>query len=338
MRSIAGPLLKGGIFFLVTAVATFALGITIANVSPGEATHYTARFDDAGSVDPGDGVRMSGVRIGQVETVEVVAHAYAKVTFSVHDDVRITSDATIAIKYRNMVGSRYLALRQGPKSTRDYLEPGGHIPNERTDPALDLTALFNGFKPLFQALSPQDVNHLSYEIVKVLQGQGSTVDSLLTHIASLTSTLANKDDVIGRVIGNLNAVLATVNAKGDQLAKLISTTERLVHGLAGDAEPIAEAIGGIGELTTATADLLRQGREPLHNDIVALRALSTNLVDNTAVFEKFLRNLPVKLDRLGTLASYGSWFNFFLCEATSDAPRPPGGDPVGIPVTHPRCQ
>ena len=58
----------------------------------------------------------------------------------------------------------------------------------RTKAALDLTVLFNGFKPLFQALSPEDVNKLSFEIIQVLQGEGSTIDSLLKHTASLTST------------------------------------------------------------------------------------------------------------------------------------------------------
>lgn len=336
MRRVAGPLIKGAIFLVVTTVATLALGITIANVAPGTAVHYTARFDNASSLDPGDGVRMSGVRIGQVTSVEVVDRTYAKVTFSVTADISVTTDATLAIKYRNMVGARYLAVRQGDSS--EYLDPGGHIPNSRTEPALNLTALFNGFKPLFRALDPEEVNQLAHEIVRVLQGQGSTVDSLLAHIASLTKTLASRDAVIGRVVENLNAVLAAVNAKGDRLAKLISTTERLVRGLAKDAEPIAEAIGGIGALTTVTANLLREGRAPLHDSIAALRDLTSNLVANTAVFKKFLDNLPVKLDRLATLASYGSWFNFYLCEVTSDAPRAPGGDPVGIPVTAPRCR
>ena len=39
--------------------------------------------------------------------------------------------------------------------------------------------LFNGFKPLFQALSPQDINKLSYEIVQVFQGEGGTLEGLL---------------------------------------------------------------------------------------------------------------------------------------------------------------
>ena len=87
----------------------------------------------------------------------------------------------------------------------------------RTSPALDLTVLFNGFKPLFQALSPADVNQLSYEVVQVFQGEGGTVESLLGHTASVTNTLAARDQVINALIINLNDVLDHIADRDDQL-------------------------------------------------------------------------------------------------------------------------
>ena len=57
------------------------------------------------------------------------------------------------------------------------LRPGATIPVNQTRPPLNLTVVFNGFKPLFQALSPNDINQLSFEIIQVLQGEGGTVNS-----------------------------------------------------------------------------------------------------------------------------------------------------------------
>ncbi|MBE1574156.1 MCE family protein [Amycolatopsis sp. TRM77291] len=337
MRGIAGPAFKGLVFFVVTVVATGILAITIANSGVGTTVGYTARFTDATSVNPGDEVRMSGVRIGQVDSVGVVERRLADVRFSIENKRRLTAGATVTIRYRNLVGQRYLSIDPGPDGPA-VLDEGALIPPERTQPALDLTALFNGFKPLFQALSPSDVNQLSFEIVQVLQGEGSTIDSLLEHTASLTNTLAGKDEVIGQVVGNLNTVLDTLNSQGDQFDKLVDVTAQLVSGLAGDAKPIGQAIGGLGELTTATADLLQDGRAPLKDSINTLGDLSKNLADNTPVFEQFLANLPKKLDRIGSMVSYGSWFNFYLCSVKSDAPPAPGGPPVGIPLTQGRCR
>ncbi|WP_409463752.1 MCE family protein [Amycolatopsis sp. GA6-003] len=338
MRSVAGPAFKGLVFFAVTVCATAVLAITIANSNVGTTVGYTARFTDATSVNPGDEVRMAGVRIGQVDEVRVVEHRLADVAFSVDRTHRLTAAASVVIRYRNLVGQRYLSVDPGPSGAAPALADGALIPPDKTKPALDLTTLFNGFKPLFQALSPKDVNQLSFEIIQVLQGEGSTIESLLRHTASLTSTLAGKDAVIGKVIGNLNTLLDTVNAQGDQFDALVDTTAQLVTGLAADAKPIGQAIGGLGELTTSTAGLLQAGRQPLKDSIAALGDLSKNLADNTPVFEQFLGNLPKKLDRIGTIFSYGSWANFYLCSVQTDARPAPGGPMPGIPVTAARCR
>ncbi len=185
--------------------------------------------------------------------------------------MRLPQSVTATIKYRNLVGQRYIALDAGRRADeRGYLAAGATIPLARTQPALDLTELFNGFKPLFQALSPDDVNQLSYEIIQVFQGEGDTVDSLLANTAQLTTTIADKDKVIGQVIDNLNTVLDTVNAHSTQLSGLITTTQQLVSGLAADRQPISDAIGSLGRLADTTAGLLDQGRAPLRTDIASL--------------------------------------------------------------------
>lgn len=333
---LIGPLLKGMAFAVVTLLATALLGVAIANQGSGEVT-YLARFTDATSVNPGDDVRMSGVRIGQVESVSIVEQRIAEVEFSVNGHRKLSASVTATIKFRNLIGQRYLSLDQGMSDTDAVLDAGALIPLERTRPALDLTAMLGGFKPLFQALSPADVNQLSQEIVQILQGEGGTVGSLVRHLATLTTTLAEKDQVIGQVITNLNTVLDQVNARGDRLSTLVTVTQELVSGLAKDSASIGNAIDGIAELTVSTGGLLREVREPLRKDIDALGALAASLNNNTPEFEKFLANLPLKYEAIGRTASYGSWINFFLCGASADIPPAPGGPPVGVPITESRC-
>ncbi|GAA4427354.1 MCE family protein [Actinokineospora soli] len=341
MTSVVRPLIKAIVFAVVTVVATGLLAITIANKGNGNAASYLARFTDVTSLNPGDDVRMSGVRIGQVEDIAVVDGNVAEVAFTVDRRWPLTAQVSATIKFRNLIGQRYISLDQGPASAGGgTLAEGATIPLDRTRPALDLTAMFNGFKPLFQALDPEQVNKLSMEIVQVLQGEGGTIDSLVGHIGSLTTTLAQKDEVIGRVITNLTTVIGRIDERGDDLSKLIQTTQQLVSGLAKDAEPIGDAIDGLSRLTTATAGLLADGREPLRRDIDALGALSKTLADNTPAFEAFLKNLPVKYETIGRTASYGSWLNLYLCSITTDVPPAPGQTPgdIGLPVTDARCR
>jgi phospholipid/cholesterol/gamma-HCH transport system substrate-binding protein len=339
--SISGPLIKSIIFVVVTATLTALLGISIANTGVSGTTGYQAVFSDVTGLTVGADVDIAGVRIGDVTSISVYHRNLAVVGFTVQKGRQLPATVTATIRYLNLVGQRYIELGQGagaaePGST---LAPGGTIPLTQTTPALDLTALFNGFQPLFQALSPGDVNQLASEVIQVFQGESPDIGALVLTIGSLTTALATKDQVIDDVIGNLNSVLRTITSRGNELAGLITTLQQLVSGLAADRQSIGSAIGAISSLDSATAGLLQVGRAPLSEDITQLGRLAGNLADNSGTVNTFLQNLPLKMADITRLASYGSWLNFYLCAATVTGVRSATGGPApaGVPVTAARC-
>ncbi|GAA2583200.1 MCE family protein [Actinomadura fulvescens] len=345
-RGLARPLIKSLLFVAFTGLATAVLAVSIAQTNVGATNSYTARFTDASGLRKGDSVRVAGVQIGRVDNVSVTDRRVAKVKFSVERDREIPASATATIKYVNLVGQRYVEIDRGTGAT-GTLRPGATIPVERTKPALDLTQLFNGFRPLMQALSPNDVNKLAESIIQVFQGEGGTMETLLTTVGSLTSTIAAKDQVIDQVVANLNGVLDTLNGRSDRVVDLVGTLQKLVSGLAADRKPIGEAVGALDDLARSTAGLLEAGRAPLKKDVAELGRLSQNLADESATVEKFLNTLPVKMNAIGRLGSYGSWMNLYLCEARVTGvsyqhfpPEPQRPNPTGIPITPesaPRC-
>ncbi|MFD9790972.1 MCE family protein [Streptomyces sp. NPDC059070] len=338
---LTGPILKSAVFVLVTVVATTALALGISGTDSGAKDSYRAWFTDATGVVAGDSVRIAGVKVGRVESVGIVQRRYAEVRFSVEKGRVLPASSTAAVKYLNMVGQRYIALERGTGPVgQPPLRPGATIALRRTTPALDLTQLFNGFQPLFQALSPADTNKLAASVVQVLQGEGPTVDSLVTTIGSVTSTLAAKDAVIGSVIGNLTTVLNTVNTREARVTGLIDTLDELVAGLSGDREPIGDAVSALAALTTSTAGLLDESRAPLRSGVDQLGRVSATLADNGTLLERFLQRTPAKMRAVTRLASYGSWLNLYLCEATvtgvtTDDGSPP---PTGVALKDERCR
>ncbi|GAA2343205.1 MlaD family protein [Saccharopolyspora halophila] len=315
-RSITAPLLKLTAFVLVTVTLTGILVSTIAANDAGDSEIYSAKFADASGLGEGDDVRMAGVRVGRVSELEIVDGKHALVRFDLAADRKLPRDVEATVKFRNIAGQRYLDLDAPLRDPGEVLEPGAQIPIERTHPALNLTALFNGFQPLFKALSPEDVNKLAGELVQVLQGEGATVENLLQHTASLTNTLAQKDQVIGQVIENLNAVLGTVNARGPQLEELIDALQKLTSGLAEQREPVGEAIVALDELTNTTAGLVHDARKPLRDNISALRDVTGVLNEDLPMLERTLQTMPDRLNRLTRTVSYGSWFNYYACRVT----------------------
>lgn len=333
MRGFVAPLVKMTLFAVVTVTLTALLGLTIANSTLGPTTGYTARFTDATGLNVGDDIRMSGVRIGQVSDISVVDNKFADVRFDVEAARELPRSITATIKYRNLIGQRYVSLGIGSGNDPNaVLRPGDVIPPERTRPALNLTQLFNGFQPLFAALNPEDVNKLASELIQVLQGEGGTIDSVLAHTASLTTTIAGKDQVIGKVIDNLNTVLTTVNDRTTEVSGLIDQLQQLATGLAGQRQPIGDAIGALGELTETTAGLLTSVRPPLKDDIAALGTLAGNLADHGDTVDKFLAGLPNKIQTINRVSSYGGWFNYYLCSASGRVGVSDLGITVDIPA------
>jgi len=335
LRGVGAPLIKFAIFAVITLLCTAVLAGTISNQLGGSTVNYSAKFTDATGVNKGDEVRIAGVRVGEVQNVSLVDRKVALVDFSLNGDVVLPLSTEATIKFRDLVGRRYIALEQGVGPPGQRLVSGGTIPLAQTHPAVNLTQLFNGFRPLFQALSPQDVNQLSFELIGVLQGEGGTVTGLLAHTASLTSTIADKDAVIGSVIDNLNQVLDTVNSRDSEFTQLVITVRELVAGLSNDRDTIGDAVKSLGELTDTTADLLHDARPPLKDDIEQLGRLAGNLNDNQDLVERFLTTLPRKIDALTPLGTYGSWFSFYLCDFHGTLTLPPalgGGQvPIGLP-------
>jgi len=301
------------IFIVVTTLATSVLVMTIGNISFAPKDEYHAEFVDATGVVKGDDVRIAGVKVGTVTSVEIVDRTRALVSFTVEKTSTLTGATHAAIRYRNLVGQRYIALSDEIGDT-EPLEEGATIPVTKTSPALDLTVLFNGFKPLFQALSPQDINQLSYEIVQVFQGEGGTLEGLLSHTASVTSTLASRDQVIGQLLDNLNSVLDHIGDRDVQLSRLITTFRTFVGGLADDRDAILGALDDVSELSVETASLVNGIHEPFVSDIHQLGRLAENLDRGRAEIDRSLQVLPIKLNKVGRTAIYGSWFNFYLCQ------------------------
>jgi len=306
-----GALYKLIIFMVVTTFLTLMLAATIGNFSVGKTTTYNAAFSDVTGLLPGSEVRVAGVKVGKVKQIKLKGKL-ADVKLQLDGDRRITRSNILQLRYRNLIGERYVAIVQGAGSGEE-LTVGSTVPLAQTRNALDLTVLFNGFRPLLQALDPKSVNEVSFEIIQTLQGEGGTIERLLQRTASLTNTLADKDAVIGRVIDNLTAVLDTVDRRDGDLNALIIQLRRLSAGFAKDRKSIGQSIEGIADLTDATAGLLVGIRPSLRSDIAALGEVAATLDANKATVDGVLQRLPEKLNKIIATANYGGWFNFYLC-------------------------
>jgi phospholipid/cholesterol/gamma-HCH transport system substrate-binding protein len=304
-------------FLVFAAVALAALALlrnTMVAEVDGETSRYSAVFTDVNGLRAGDDVRLAGVKVGDVASIKVDG-SRAVVAFTTRTDVPLRTDTGLVMRYQNLIGQRYLALLPG-KAAGTRLDPGTRIPVGRTSPGFDLTALLNGFRPLFDVLDPEDVNRLAGSIVKVLQGEGGTVRGLLEQTTRLTDYLADQEELFQRTVANLTPVLREVSGNGEALAGTLASLEELTRGLARDRAVIGRSVTDLAS-TLARADrIVSEVRRPLARDMDDLRRVLRLFAANRDAYARATPELAKLLGTIGRTVSYRSALNTYLCNVT----------------------
>jgi phospholipid/cholesterol/gamma-HCH transport system substrate-binding protein len=331
--NLGSAILRLAVFVLVCLMATAALFAVFAQLRFGKEQLYSAEFTTVTGLENGNFVRIAGVEVGKVKRIaikETDGGPIALVTFSADDSVIMTDGTKAVIRYENLIGGRYLSLEEGVGGLA-RLAPGATIPLDRTAPALDLDALIGGFRPLFRALDPEQVNALTGQLIAAFQGQGVTINSLLDQTAALTNTLADRDELIGQLIGNLNIVLGSLSDHSRQFGSAIDTLSQLVDGLAARKTDISNGVAHANNAAATIADLLDTARQPAQKTIHETDRVAGLVVADHAYFDDLLNTLPDAYQALARQGLYGDFFTFYLCDIFLKL-NGKGGQPVFVKV------
>ena len=305
-------LIKLPAFLVVAGLFTWWVGIVTSASRPGDRQDYKAVFANVSGLTTGDAVRISGVDVGKVTKIQVQPDATVLVTFSVPTTDQLNASTQATVQYSNLIGDRIIQLtRPDPKAAP--LAPGSTIPQSRTKSALDLDTLLNGFKPLFAGLSPAQTNALSADLINSLQGQNGALNALLEHAGSFTTAVGERQQLVGQVIRNLNAVAGTFDQHRDQVGALVDQLSGLLDGLKGQDTQVLDAAAQINGFAGTAADLLASLRPNLTPDLTQLGRVAAGLTASQNTLVSVLNKLPQHYAAIQDTASYGNFFNFFLC-------------------------
>ena len=328
--NLGGAIWRLSVFLVVCLLGMFALFAVFGQLRFEKAQAYRAEFANVTGLARGNFVRIAGVEVGKVQDISVNDDGTLTVDFTADSSAVLTRGTRAVIRYDDLIGGRYLSLVEGAGGT-DKLNPGDTIPLAQTEPALDLDALIGGFRPLFRALDPEQINALSGQLISALQGQGATIGSFLSQTAALTNTLADRDQLIGEVIVNLNTVLGSLAGQSDQFGKAVDALSGLVAGLQERRQDIANGLAYTNAATGTIADLLAETREPLQKTLHETdRTAGTVLLDHD-YFDNLLNTLPEAYQVLNRQGLYGDFFSFYLCDVVLKL-NGKGGQPVYVKV------
>lgn len=269
------PLRIGAVTLLATVtllVASLNLGKIVDLIAQ---VHLAAEFSQAGNLAAGDEVRLSGIPIGQVNSVELEGE-HVRVEFSVSDRGTLGTATRASIQTATVLGKRFVALL--PAGT-GKLRDGDVIPLSRTDSPYDLIQILSTLNTKSEALDKprlaEALNTISREFANspaplssALQGvsrlsetlgsRDATLRDLLAHAQTFTDVLARRSDDIVRIVSDGNLLLAELDARRDAIDNLlVSVTDLLnvLHQIAGDND---HKLGPALDQLNSVLDLLRK--------------------------------------------------------------------------------
>jgi phospholipid/cholesterol/gamma-HCH transport system substrate-binding protein len=318
-------MVKVGIFTVTMLLVAVGLVVIFGEFRFGPSNTYHANFIDATRLKGGQKVRIAGVPVGSVKDVKLNPNNTVDVAFTVDKRYTLYSSTRAVIRYDNLVGDRFLEITSGPGELRK-LRPGATIDQSHTQPALDLDALLGGLRPVLKGLDANKINTVSSYVIELLQGQGGALSNLLADTNAFGSTLGARDQVIGDVINNLNAVLTTVDAKGAQFSASVDELQKLITGLAQGRDAVAGAIPPLASTTSDLTEFLKRGRRPLQGNIENVRPLSTEIADRMPEVNNDIEQLGEDYLRLSALGAYGAYFNIYFCAVSLKINGPAGSD------------
>ncbi|WP_019932050.1 MCE family protein [Nocardia sp. BMG111209] len=316
--SIRKPLIGFGLFGIVSVLVILLVWNTLARSVSGATSTYTATFSDVLGLRANDDVRMAGVRVGKVEKIELghdaqAGKSVAKVTFVVQRDQTLYGTTKALVRYQNLIGQRYLALAPGDKGPATPLRDKGGIPLDHTEPSFDISGLLNGFQPLFQVLSPQQVNDLSNTLIQALQGDGVSLSAFITQAAALATDFQRRDVILTDVITNLSGVMGGLAKRGDELETLVTQTRALIGGLYEQGQSLQQSTQQIADATGSLVTMVGG----IQSELAATQNASTDaltlLLANGAKLDQAAIDLPSILSDAGRFTAEGAYANAYIC-------------------------
>jgi phospholipid/cholesterol/gamma-HCH transport system substrate-binding protein len=319
---------KFGAFVVVCMAITVYLAFTIGNIRIDDPFgrqrfQLTASFDDVTGLLVDDNVKVAGVVVGKVTRIRTEA-GRAHVTFQVDDDTpALPADSTAAVRWRNLIGQRYLYLVPGTDPTR-VLQDGDHI--DETTSVVDLGELFDRLGPIVGAIDPAKVNTFLDTVTEALDGREDKLGEALEDLATLAQGLGSRDQAIQSLLVNLETVAATINRRDDQIAQLLQNLVDLSETFADNTAILDAALVELSGFSTNLDDFLRVNEADLGSILGDLALVTDTVRERLPELDGALGELEATVRAVHRAGRRGEFLNQKILCAFVGPPSSPTGD------------
>jgi phospholipid/cholesterol/gamma-HCH transport system substrate-binding protein len=307
-------LIKVIVFAAIAGLMTVALGVKLANSRLFADTYeLQAEFDDATGILLNDAVKLAGVDVGRVQGAEI-EDGKAIITFNLDKDVELPKDSTVAIRWRNVLGQRFLYVYPGDDT--EVWEEGDRIPVAQTEDVNDIGRFLNRVGPVLKAIDPDDANAFLDAMNTALEGNEQDVRQLLDDGAKLAETLSNEDIEIKGLIRSSSKIMGAFASQEEALGGIFDNLDGIGSMLRRRITDVNTLVTDFAAVQRQLNQLVTENRSNIDASIASLDSVANTLARNRKNLGKTLHTMPLGVAGYFQTSSWGEYFNVRLIALT----------------------
>jgi phospholipid/cholesterol/gamma-HCH transport system substrate-binding protein len=279
----------------------------------GSGTTYSADFSEAAGLQSSDEVRIAGIKVGEVESVDLdVDHVLVK--FKVKD-AWVGDKTSVQIKIKTLLGRKFLSL--SPLGDTDQ-DPKQTIPLTRTVTPYDVTEAFNGLADTVGAINTDQLADSFRAISDTFKNSPAQIRTALDGLTSLSKTISSRDNELSDLLTNAHKITGTLAASDGDFDKLINDGNQLLTELNNRRDAIHQLLLGAQNLGTQLSGLVHDNQAALNPALASLNTVTGLLKKQNDNLDKSLQLAGPYFRVLNNAAGNGRWVDSYLCGLLPD--------------------
>lgn len=260
-------------------------------------TTITAFFSTATAIYPGDDVRVSGVKVGTISSIEPQG-TQTKMTMRVDRSVPVPADASAVIVAQNLVAARYVQLTPAYRTEGPKMADGAVIPTDRTAVPVEWDEVKRQLERLATDLAPtgdtstSSVGRFIDSAANALDGNGDKLRATLAELSGAGRILAEGSGNFVGIIKNLQIFVTALRDSNQQIVSFNDRLATLSSVLDGSKSDLDAALTNLSVATEEVKRFVAGTRNQTAEQLQGLAQVTQTLVDVKDDFEQVLHVTP----------------------------------------------
>jgi phospholipid/cholesterol/gamma-HCH transport system substrate-binding protein len=266
---------------------------------------YYAAFTEAGGLQAEDEVRVAGVRVGKVKSIELDGD-HVKVEFQVDESAKLGSTTGADIRIKTLLGDMFVALTpDGPGE----LEEESTIPSSRTTSPFDVVEAFSGLAEVAGDIKTDRLSDALETFGELTEETPEEFQAALKGLSALSRNIAAKDEQLNELLGNLEKVSRVLAERRGDLITLMDDGDKLFRALVARREAVHNILVATSDLSIDLTALVRESRADLEPALQHLDNVVDVLLKNQENIDNSLRLMAPFYRVFANTLSNGPWFD-----------------------------